>query len=984
VSRTCLIVDDSEEFLESAARLLSLEGMRVVGRASSGAEGLRLSAALRPDVVLVDVELGDEDGVEVATLLIEARSAGRVILISLRDRHEVSEAGTGAVAIPFLRKDSLGVQSIEELIGGAEYREISRPRPRWGSAHPPVSDFIRAQEVLRESAQLVIEDTVRWQSVDALARQASAIVGLEEDAWIVLGTKPGTSDVTGVGIHRTGRGVERASVSAPIVVDGASWGRLVISTVSEARADEVVERVNYAAQLVAEAITYARAHAELRALTASQGATRRIGTLVAKGAEPQTVFVAIAAEAALILGVGAVSVCRYHANTATLTKVYGTHGQRSAVPDGTTWPLAECPEGVVAIETCKPARVDDWSAIPGPRAAAHRELGFSQAVAAPIILDGEIWGLLAAYGEAGETLPIDCEQHLADIANLMVTAISNAQVRGLAELQGALRRVATLVAQGAEPRAVFTSITVEAARILKVGAVSLIRYDADTDMLTKIYGTHGQRSPVPDGTPWPLSDCPEGIIAIQTCGPARVDDWATIPGPTAAAHRSQGFGQAVAAPIMVGGAIWGLLAAYGEANEILPFDCEQNLTDFTNLIASAIGNAQVRDELRALAERQGAALRRVATLVAQQASSSAIFDAVAAEASRALDVDRVEVGRCHDDGSVTLLGSTSRPGRSSPGDLSASGRAIIKRVVATGQSARIDNRAAAPGPTARAILLEAYTSVVSAPIWVDGSLWGTIVALNSDELPSDAEARLTDFTHLVASSISNVHARDNLVASRARVVSASDDTRRRIERNLHDGVQQRMVALALSLRALRARFPLPAEAESGLDEIARGLDGVLEEVRIFSQGLHPAVLSRAGLRPALRELARRSPIVVDLDVCARRFAEPIETGVYYVVSEALGNAAKHSHASVVTVVVDADDAAVRASVADNGTGGAALDRGSGLIGLIDRVEALGGHLTLDSPLDGGTTISIDLPLNSPPRSFNPRLGRSPMAPKNSA
>jgi signal transduction histidine kinase len=273
---------------------------------------------------------------------------------------------------------------------------------------------------------------------------------------------------------------------------------------------------------------------------------------------------------------------------------------------------------------------------------------------------------------------------------------------------------------------------------------------------------------------------------------------------------------------------------------------------------------------------------------------------------------------------------------------------------------------------------------VSAPIWVDGSLWGAIVALNSEELPSDAEARLTDFTHLVASSISNVHARDNLVASRARVVSASDDTRRRIERNLHDGVQQRMVALALTLRALRARFPLPTEAESGLDEIARGLDGVLEEVRIFSQGLHPAVLSRAGLRPALRELARRSPIVVDLKVCALRFAEPIETGVYYVVSEALGNAAKHSGASIVTVVVNADEAAVRASVADNGTGGAVLDRGSGLIGLIDRVEALGGHLTLDSPVGGGTTISIDLPLNSPPRALIHRLDRSPMAPKHSS
>jgi signal transduction histidine kinase len=242
-----------------------------------------------------------------------------------------------------------------------------------------------------------------------------------------------------------------------------------------------------------------------------------------------------------------------------------------------------------------------------------------------------------------------------------------------------------------------------------------------------------------------------------------------------------------------------------------------------------------------------------------------------------------------------------------------------------------------------------------------------ITVLSDEALRPDAEARLTDFTHLVASSISNVSARDNLIASRARIVSASDETRRRIERNLHDGIQQGLVVTALKLRTVRSRFQLPADVLEGIDGVARDLEGMLEEVRIFSQGLHPALLARAGLGPSLRESGRRSPIPVTVDATAvPRFAEPVETAVYYVVSEALANAAKHSRASEVTVTVRSDTTGVRAGIADDGVGGAVKGRGSGLIGLVDRVEALGGRFTLDSPAGGGTRISIELPLDVTP------------------
>ena len=250
---------------------------------------------------------------------------------------------------------------------------------------------------------------------------------------------------------------------------------------------------------------------------------------------------------------------------------------------------------------------------------------------------------------------------------------------------------------------------------------------------------------------------------------------------------------------------------------------------------------------------------------------------------------------------------------------------------------------------------------------VDGALWGVIVVLADEILRDDTETRLTDFTHLVASSISNVHARNNLVASRARIVTASDETRRRIERNLHDGIQQRIVALALNLRAVRAMSPLPEEVQAGLDDVARDLESLLEEIRVFSQGLHPALLSRSGLGPSLRALARRSPIPVSIEV--RGVSRGFRTGRDRRLLRRLRGAGQRGQALASLAGLrdgGAGRVAVRATAADDGMGGAALARGSGLIGLVDRVEALGGRFALDSPPGRGTTICIELPLDERP------------------
>jgi signal transduction histidine kinase len=231
-------------------------------------------------------------------------------------------------------------------------------------------------------------------------------------------------------------------------------------------------------------------------------------------------------------------------------------------------------------------------------------------------------------------------------------------------------------------------------------------------------------------------------------------------------------------------------------------------------------------------------------------------------------------------------------------------------------------------------------------------------------LPADRVDRVTAFTDLVATAISNAATRTELNASRARVVAAADDTRRRLERDLHDGIQQRLVSLALKAREIAMRLELPHEVQGELSLLADGLTATLDELREISRGIHPAVLSDAGLAPALKALVRRSSVPISLDLnLDSRLAEPVEVAAYYVVSEALANAAKHAQASFAHVQARALDGRLRLSVHDDGIGGATPGAGSGLIGLTDRVEALGGTVSVDSPAGQGTTLRVDLPLS---------------------
>jgi signal transduction histidine kinase len=401
----------------------------------------------------------------------------------------------------------------------------------------------------------------------------------------------------------------------------------------------------------------------------------------------------------------------------------------------------------------------------------------------------------------------------------------------------------------------------------------------------------------------------------------------------------------------------------------LPDDIEARLADFTELVSTAIDNSEARDGLRRFVDEQ-AALRRVATLVAASAAPSDVFAAVTAEIALVLDANATLLCRTDPDGAAVVVGSwgdnTPRLGTRLP----QGGRNLTTMVLDTGHPARIESYVDATGDASEVARSYGLRSAVGAPILVEGRLWGLVIAgtTGDEALPPNAEERLAGFGELVATAISNATARAELVASRARIAAAGDEARRRIERDLHDGAQQQLVTLAVGLRATKERVPPNLEElQADLAHTADGLTAVLDELREISRGIHPAILTEGGLGPALKALARRSGIPVEIDLrCDRRLAEGIEVAAYYVVSEALTNAAKHAQASRVRITVHLDEATLDLSIRDDGIGGADARRGSGLIGLRDRVEALGGTTDLASPPGSGTQLDVQIPLLAEP------------------
>jgi signal transduction histidine kinase len=710
----------------------------------------------------------------------------------------------------------------------------------------------------------------------------------------------------------------------------------------------------------------------LRGLAEEQAALRRVATLVARGTPPAEVFAAVTEEVARLLCVECAIMNRYEPD-GTITTIAGWGDLLAGFPAGYRESLGG--ENIVTLvhQTGRPARIGRYAdSSSGAIGAVGRESGISSAVGAPIIVEGRLWGLLAVASPMPEPpLSADTETRLASFTELVATAIANAESRAglasLAEEQAALRRVATLVARATPQEEVFATVTDEVVQLLRTDMAIMSRYElGGTVTAVARSGEPGEHLAV--GNRRSLGGNNLATIVFETGCPARIDSYADVSGPLGSAVRAEGIRSAVGAPIVVEGRLWGLVAvASTRPQPPLSTDTEARLASFTELVATAIANAESHAALARLAEEQ-VALRQVATLVAHGASPEETFSAVSDEVGRLFGAE-VAIARFEPGGSALVVVGLTRGITA----VSVGSRWELEDFLAstavyrTGRPARSDRTGYrdASGPIADSLRRMNLVSSVAAPIVVDGQLWGVMTVVDQRKpLPPDTEARLASFTELVATAIANAESRAALATSRARIVAAADESRRRIERDLHDGAQQRLVHAVITLKlALRAQANGDANASELVADGLRHAEQANSELRELAHGILPAALTRGGLRAGVEAVVSRVSLPVSVDVTVARLPAGMEATAYFVVSEALTNVVKHARADAAEVTARVEEGQLRVEVRDDGVGGARGDHTTGLGGLEDRVSALGGRLVVDSPPGGGTRVCALLPVS---------------------
>lgn len=759
----------------------------------------------------------------------------------------------------------------------------------------------------------------------------------------------------------------RSVVGVPVVLGGQLWGLLIAASTGESDLPDSTEglMVDFT-DIVTAIIAQTQAREDLQGLLDEQSALRAVATLVARGEGPEVVFDAVAEQAGRLI----------RADLALIGRRDGDHRVSSVA----AWSSTNVPTVGNSIEvggdnvtsrvltTGQPARIDDYRAASGAAAHDARDRGIRSAVGVPITVSGATWGVLLVASTGSTPLAPTTEQTLLKFTDLAATAVANAQarqdLRRVADEQAALRRIATLVAKVAAPDEIFTAVAEAAGAALEADYTALSRLEGDYVELTAAW-TRTDAATAPLGSRAKLGGRNVHTMLFETGQPARIDDYGTATGEAGEYATAEGIRSAVGAPITVDGRLWGALAATSR-RLALPADTEGRLARFADLVATAIADAQARTELATYAAEQ-AALRRVASLVASTASPAAVFQAVASEVGGLLGGEFTLMNR-YEESTVTVVGAWGRDGRPLPLPVGSpvpfDGRNVTSKVHQTSRPARVDEFGHDAGLGAAEFVAVGIRSAVGAPIIVDGRLWGVMIALTEAPLPLGTESRLADFTDLVATAIGNAAAYAALTASRARIVATVDETRRRIERDLHDGAQQRLVSVALALRSARAMLRSDDhDLAQRLDDIAGELAEVTAELRELARGIHPAILSEGGLPPAIRTLTRRSSVPVRLSLHVdERLPEQIEVAAYYVVSEALTNTAKYADATTVEVVIEQAAGSLHVRVHDDGGGGAQPNGGSGLVGLQDRMEALGGRLTVHSVPGQGTTLDATVPI----------------------
>jgi signal transduction histidine kinase len=545
--------------------------------------------------------------------------------------------------------------------------------------------------------------------------------------------------------------------------------------------------------------------------------------------------------------------------------------------------------------------------------------------------------------------------------------IARDEFRRLVDQQAALRRVATLVAQGAPSRRVFAAVAEEVATVLRVPLVLVWRFESDgtATSYTGFPAPPELGNLLPAGKRWSLEGT-EVMSRVRSTGrSARIDDYSELPGEIAATVRSAGMRSAVGVPIAVDGQLWGAAVSFSRNPEPLPVETEARMSDFTELLVTAISNANARAEVERLVEEQ-AALRRVATLVARERSAQEVFALVAEEVGRLLGVEVAFVHRYDPDGDVTVVGSWARaPEHAFPVGRrrKLDGDNVSALVYRTRRSVRVDNDERPLGSIAADVRRLRLRAAVGTPIFVKGGLWGAIVAATAraPQMAVGVEARTAQFTELVATAIANLEARSDLAASRARIVAAADEERRRVVRDLHDGAQQRLVHTIVTLKqARRALRPGRDPAARLVDEALRHAETATQELRELAHGILPSALTNGGLRAGILTLASRMCIPVEVEVSVGRLPGPVEATAYFIVAEALTNVAKHARAQSATVSARVAGGLLELEVSDDGIGGV-RPNGTGLLGLRDRLSAVGGTFRVNSPAGGGTAIAALIP-----------------------
>ena len=763
-----------------------------------------------------------------------------------------------------------------------------------------------------------------------------------------------------------------AGAYAPITVHGQVWGVIATSPFDGADLPEGVEhRLSELTALVASAIANTASRVEVARLADEQAALRRVATLVAKAVPADELFAAVARELGELLGADATHMGRYERDgTATGVAAWSRDGAHA--PLGTKAVVDGQSVTAKVLATGRPARMEAYDDAPGPIAQMLRDLGIRSSVGAPIQVDQRLWGVMIASSATGDPLPGDTEDRIAAFSELVATALANIDARAererLVAEQAALRRVATLVAERVPDQEVFDAVAAEVARLLDVDMAGMIRYEHAATMTEVAHWTAGgERMDLGGQGRWPIDDGSVSGRVYSTGHPARIDDYAGVPGELAVFNRDTlGAVASVGAPVSVDGRLWGTLFVHSRSDRPLPPDSEIRLARFAEVAATAVSNASARADIRRLAAEQ-TALRLVATLVARECPPHEVFAAVAQEVGRLMTARDMRMLRYDDDGQVTLVASwTTAPHDPEPVGtrFPLEGDNIATRIHRTGRAARFDDYSEATGPLSRYGRRVGARWAVGTPILVNGRLWGVMLAMSpqSEPLAADTEARLGEFTELVATAVANVEARTELAASRARVIAAADDERRRVVRDLHDGAQQRLVHAVVTLKlAERALDQGDPNAPELVDQALDQAETATAELRELVHGILPAVLTRAGLRAGVDTVTSRMPFPVEVDVDLQRLPLPIEATAYFVVAEALANVARHEGARRATVTARATDDVLSVEVRDDGEGGAQL-QGSGLIGLRDRLATLGGTLEVTSPAGGGTRVTATIPL----------------------